>query len=112
MSGDPRTSGHGEQRSLAGKHHTAPSEPHHPVPHRGREPSSVVPAMGLRTHPGDPRSPPLLLRRQRIVNRQAAERLCKHECVLDSQGDTLAHGWGHRMGGIADQDGPTQECVW
>jgi hypothetical protein len=46
----------------------------------------------------------LLVRRKRLVDRQAAERLCKHECV-DSQGDTLAHGWGHRMGGIADQDG-------
>ena len=63
----------GQQRLLAGESGTAPSEPQHAVPRGTCQPACTVAAMGLRPNPGDALSPPLLVRGERLVDRQAAE---------------------------------------
>ena len=63
----------GHERLLAGESGAAPGQLQHPVTHDTCQPSGTVAAMGLRPNPGDALSPPLLVRGERLVDRQAAE---------------------------------------
>jgi hypothetical protein len=47
--------------------------------------------VGLRTHPRDPWSPPLLVGGQRLVHRKAAECLGQHQRILHCESNTLRY---------------------
>jgi hypothetical protein len=82
---------HGEQGSLASNCQSPPGQPSYSITYGGAEVPGAVVALRLRPHPSDPWSPPLLIGCQRLMNRQAAERLSQHERILYRQPNGLRH---------------------
>jgi len=92
-------SGGASQQRLLAESGAALGQPQHPVTHDTCQPSGTVAAMGLRPDPGNALSPPFLVRGERLVDRQTAERLRQHQQFARSG---MCGQWSGKPAGISD----------